>query len=1009
MSVNPAQLTSIPNNNIDTNDNADLNGDNPMLDLLSKIKKQSALFQQDYNYNDLLNDNNFAHNDNELHLHDINVNNVNEEVHEVKSHIDNSITNNIVLPIEMNNNTNYNEQEEEKERQNTIKEDEETEMLRKIQEQEEIEKLKRIQEQEEKKRLARIQKQRQLKEQQKLLQQQKQQQNNPEQQQLQIQPFETNELNNNNKTISEENKSFNKSTFTNNNNISNINEPIQHELSKHSKSNINESIQKELSQHTESNINKDKIIIPPINIPNNNNETQTIPQPQFQSQPQHKSQFLLNISTQPNPPSLSPLLKEEFNSYLSSLNSSSQTLINKITQAIFSYQPTEYSEEHFSTFEYISSFDTIKEKVYGEDIPNYKMKVLFNHFPVEWKKRMSFLNKKYFSGLCNPEDAFQSAITAIKQSHSEFLTLNYTTNKDTLLKNINLIPIDTILTPSSLYPADYTECPIGNVESIETFLYQYSLYNNIKTVDKTCSLFQYWRHCLNDGNSFYRAVMFSVLQLLIMQMKVNELKEIVCEMCLMKYKEVFIANGIDVSIVYSVLSAIITLLEEGNDKEKALQYLIQAYLLKENHFDLAMIVYYRQLCYEYLKETYEIIKQENDKEVLKQLINIESVLVLGKEPEFVLVMLLPYIFNINLKLIWIDGTPSKHNTGYVNLSEETNRVLPIIYIGFFFSSYYPLYPFSPQDELNINEHTPHLSRLTYISKERSMCEVCKDNTLKVYLLCKRCYMCVECLNAQVNAILSKRAVNLYKNKYNGFEYYTQAIPLKGNYSLNNREFMELYSDNYILNSLNEFICGLCFSCFENKDKCELNVLKCSCRYCKTCLQIKIEKATKGLYVLNQYEKSNFEKMICECNNDFNVEEAIDLIQVNDKETKTNEAKERMKRYVETKCALCGNDVKKYKEGDTPTMKDCVNNHVVNIQEENDVNKDIDYVDSEHLICENCMKTMTCVKEKQNTLTCVICDKEHIVNDEMFVNGLISPRKRMKDENGGCCNDKCIVC
>jgi hypothetical protein len=257
----------------------------------------------------------------------------------------------------------------------------------------------------------------------------------------------------------------------------------------------------------------------------------------------------------------------------------------------------------------------------------------------------------------------------------------------------------------------------------------------------------------------------------------------------------------------------------------------------------------------------------------------------------------------------------------------------------------------------------------------------------------------------VNAVLSKRAVSLYKNKYNGFEHYTQAIPLKGNYALSNSEFMELYSDNYILNSLNEMICGLCFSCFENKAKEELHVLGCSCRYCKTCLQIKIEKATKGLYVLNAYEKSNYEKMICECNSDFNIEEAVALMmQASDKEMKVNAAKERMKMYVQMKCALCGVDVRKCNDNDNE-MKDCVNNHIITIKEENEANKDIDYINSEHLVCEHCMKT---IKDKQtqcNVLACVICDKAHVMDDD----ALMSPRKRMKNENGGCCNDKCIVC
>jgi hypothetical protein len=163
--------------------------------------------------------------------------------------------------------------------------------------------------------------------------------------------------------------------------------------------------------------------------------------------------------------------------------------------------------------------------------------------------------------------------------------------------------------------------------------------------------------------------------------------------------------------------------------------------------------------------------------------------------------------------------------------------------------------------------------------------------------------------------------------------------------------------------------------------------------------IKIEKATKGLYVLNQYEKGNFEKMICECNNDFNIEEAITLIHVVDKEMKVTAAKERMRLYVQTKCALCGSNVRKCCEDTpTPTMKDCVNHHVITIKGE-------DGVDNEHLICENCMKTTTTQVHGNNTLMCVICDKEHVVDGDT----LMSPRKRMKSENGGCCNDKCIVC
>ena len=98
--------------------------------------------------------------------------------------------------------------------------------------------------------------------------------------------------------------------------------------------------------------------------------------------------------------------------------------------------------------------------------------------------------------------------------------------------------------------------PLGQLESIETFIHQYSLLQNIKTANKATTVFTHWRYCLNDGNSFYRAVMFSFLQSLIADCNVGYLKELICEISLDKYKDIFNVDNINRHTVLSVFKGI---------------------------------------------------------------------------------------------------------------------------------------------------------------------------------------------------------------------------------------------------------------------------------------------------------------------------------------------------------------------------------------------------------------------------------------------------------------------
>ena len=284
---------------------------------------------------------------------------------------------------------------------------------------------------------------------------------------------------------------------------------------------------------------------------------------QTKPQPNKRSKHFLEVS----PKQPKTLSANDLNTALSYLKPSSKQELSKIITNISTFQTKKNPKpvKNPQKYTHISSFDS-KEKAFGEDIGDFKRKVLINPIHSEWKKRLSFINKRYFSGLSNEEIEFHNAINTITVTHTEFLENNYKQRKDYLFQDVQLIPIEEIFTNDKMLPHDHPLNPLGKVESLETFIEQYSLQHNIKSMDKALSMFSYWRNCLNDGNSFYRVVMFSLLQSLIVQCKVEDLKKIACEINLDKYKDLFDLNLIDSNIVMSIFKGIINSLEQNNDK-----------------------------------------------------------------------------------------------------------------------------------------------------------------------------------------------------------------------------------------------------------------------------------------------------------------------------------------------------------------------------------------------------------------------------------------------------------
>ena len=179
-----------------------------------------------------------------------------------------------------------------------------------------------------------------------------------------------------------------------------------------------------------------------------------------------------------------------------------------------------------------------------------------------------------------------------------------------------------------------------------------------------------WRKVKEDGNDFYRSVMFSWLEYLIFNNKINILKILISNLYVkfnpnyINTKKLgqdlikqFINEKFEVSII--VLEIIIQHLSKG-DNENAYKTLIKAYN-SSKAFDQTMIYYLRYLIYEFLLENKNNI---NDLYLYlpRKYLNLEgdyviedycknNLLKYSTSPEDFIICLAPYVLKININLI----------------------------------------------------------------------------------------------------------------------------------------------------------------------------------------------------------------------------------------------------------------------------------------------------------------------------------------------------------------------
>lgn len=621
-----------------------------------------------------------------------------------------------------------------------------------------------------------------------------------------------------------------------------------------------------------------------------------------------------------------------------------------------------------------------QEETLEDLIPSLSKKIEENEPSKEVEKRkLNFMAHNYFEGIISTSNLLQ-LVPECQISHIESMQKIH---KEKGLKNLPKISEEENYSKKIFGENDENLIKtnkIGDVDCLENFLYKYHLENNEEISSKSYKYFPYWRSVESDGNSFYRAAMFAVLENFIVKNLREQLNQIISEITCDRFIQIYKDKEINYEIPFYILSTILFLLE-NNKIEEAYFLFIKSYSLKDNSFDNMLIIYLRYICFDYVKEILELCKDEEilkkcDTKITKDDININKELIktMNVEPDFFIICLMPYLFDINIIIFYLDRDLTKPKEGLVKLIDEEYPDLPFISLGYFFSSYHRIYWRDWVNEEPVikkifcNEDY-EMKKLIHQIKSNKKCKNCKNNEFVVFWE-KKIMVCKNCLNDYINEISIKRKEALLKDNYIGKEYYSRAMKLNEEKNLDDFEFIELKEDYNMINYLQQKLSVQCSKCQNFFTKKNLNNLKCKCLLCDKCLNDIIIKITDGKKILNIYEKNILNKMKCSiCGYHFSYEDAIDHLK-DIKQSDKNNAIKRMAEYASTLCLICAekvrekndnisisnnNEEKNEEEKEKEKYNEIKKYKIIKLKKEGERNKGIDYIDCEHVICFECFE------------------------------------------------------
>ena len=632
----------------------------------------------------------------------------------------------------------------------------------------------------------------------------------------------------------------------------------------------------------------------------------------------------------------------------------SQDIIDKILEHIYAIDDfDDKSEENddINIYPSITKLDT-EEKNLKEKIPDFE-KIL--------KKEKLTLDdkiKKYYS----EDDAFEEDQESKKVTEllSEIMNIPNETHMDILQKNFekeklkNLPDIEgldnledleyKLFEKDEFYPEGYSV--ISNLENLQTWIYKFRNIAEEKPFIMVNALryFNHWRMCLNDGNSFYRVNMFSLLEHCIIQKDLEFFSYILNDISSDNFIEYYKEKKIEYEKPFIILSAILSLTQD-NLEEKAHEYLLKAYNLKNGCFDMLMIIYLKKVLCDFGKEINKLLDEKKKSEEKVELIeeakiDIDQIENLYLDPPKINIFyMFGQLFNINIKLYLLGGKFLEPINLLKNVDDMENT--PTFIFGYFFSSYHILYSPDADNENEIfkkivENDNPKLSKLTHILKEYKKCDICFKETNHAVFLKKKFIVCIPCLLPHIEKTIKARASNFFDDKCLGQEYYSRAIHLQDDFYLDDFDYMELVEENNIINKIYSNHKGnQCTNCEKIKsDEIDFITLECKCAYCQDCFKNIIMKMTKDQGYLLPCEVDMLNNVFkCDCGKKYTYNDFEKLYEVDDEQKE--KAKERLSLYKDNYCIICLKNL--IQEDDVKKIK---------IKKEMEDDKD-------HFICNNC--------------------------------------------------------
>ena len=625
-------------------------------------------------------------------------------------------------------------------------------------------------------------------------------------------------------------------------------------------------------------------------------------------------------------------------------------------------------------------------------------------------RRNNFLSHKYFSYILSKKEKINNnnikekdKKKKPKEKTKEDLDINdnFEYNEEEVLKykkkydeKIEPLTISINYINANTNNLNYKKHRIYDVEDMSSFFYYFNLYspedkfkNNLEreSENEILKSFISYRKVLNDGNSFIRAFIYSLLENYLIKIQNKKLDYIIYDINnLMKKKN-------DIKQICNLLIDI--------KENSSIDYLMQSFNNPTINFDEILINYIEL-------NIRKVLGIENNK---KKYIEID----------YNIMKILVNIFEINLEIYYIEEEQAKlkmnkiavynntyllslKNTNLKTSNNSDNDCSITFRFLYFLNSYYIIYT----DKSDIDSSFSIINnekQYYYIDNLPSYkCPNCKKNTGLDIIPTSEAIFCHICLNKYLKEILEKRVVLFIKSNFSCIEYYTRPIKISSDIIIN-FSLYKYITKNYIINDFEKILEKSCFKCYKilnEKDKIKIKKLKCQCQLCETCLEKTLKDNLKDKNYLNKYEMHNLPKIKCLCGNDMDFPNLLKLSKNKPNEKDKKLAEDRLLNLMKKKCCLCheSNEQKlfDFKIMQGPPHLMCLNCYEKeqkkesNIKEENDKDSNDNIISSKNSI----------IKRK---LFCKICYEEHIWIDDSDITDKKNNLPKLK-----CCKDNCFI-